>query len=305
MTQPWRIVDTTRMSGRLEYHRGRIRLINQDGVADEIPLQDLATLLLGLKVEVAPAALQRILEFGATVLPCDWRGVPVGGAYGWSEHTRVGARQRAQAKLSLPRQKNAWAQLIRAKILGQSATLDSLERQGASVLQAYARQVRSGDPDNLEARAARYYWRRLLSFEDFARNPQGAGIRNQQLDYAYAVLRSFGVRAVTAAGLVPALGVFHRNRSNAFALVDDFVEPFRPAIDEAVARLPGNLGLEDRDIKHALVDAADQVFTLDGYHISSVLESLAVQFGRYVEGDIAKMQVDAWVGGINLRHGSS
>ena len=38
-------------------------------------------------------------------------------------------------------------------------------------------------------------------------------------------------------GLFPAIGIFHRNRYNAFPLADDIMEPFRPYVDEKVFEL--------------------------------------------------------------------
>jgi CRISPR-associated protein Cas1 len=116
-----------------------------------------------------------------------------------------------------------WAQVVKAKIQAQSKVI------GGSELLAFVEKVEPGDARNVEASAARLYWRALF----------GAGFRrhdeddtNTALNYGYAVLRGLAARAVCASGLHPALGLHHR--SSAFALADDLMEPARPLVDQIV-----------------------------------------------------------------------
>lgn len=263
-----------------------------------IPLADVATVLLGLKVGVEPGVLHQLAEFDVITLICAWTGTPSAGMYAWSEHTRVGARQRAQVCMTLPRRKNAWGQLVRAKVAGQAANLRHLGSDDWRFLASMAKDVRSGDPNNVEGRAARYYWARLFNGDEgeFSRKPQGRSGRNALLDYAYAVLRGHGVRAVLAAGLSSCVGVFHRNRANAFNLVEDLIEPFRPAVDWVVADLPPETSLSDRSTKAILVDASTQAFGADGIAVAASLTDLAQQLGRYAEGEIRRLKVPTWDG---------
>ena len=263
-----------------------------------IPLTDVATILLGLKASIGAAVLHQLAEFDIITLVCDWNGVPNAGMYAWSEHTRVGARQRAQVSMTLPRRKNAWGQLIRAKVSGQAANLRLFGNEDWRFLAAMTKDVRSGDPNNVEGRAARYYWARLFDEDEdkFSRSPQGDTGRNTLLDYGYTVLRGHGVRAVLSAGLSSCLGIFHRNRSNAFNLVDDLIEPFRPAVDWVVADLPPEAALHDGSTKQALVDGSTQAFGADGISVAASLNDLAQQLGRYAEGQIDKLKVPAWDG---------
>jgi CRISPR-associated endonuclease cas1, NMENI subtype len=199
--------------------------------------------------------------------------------------------------VSLPRKKNAWARLIRAKIEGEASVLENLKIRGSGELLALADQVRSGDPGNVEAQAARLYWSRALG-KGVGRQPAAGQLigANACLDYGYSVLRGHLMRAVLAAGLAPALGVFHRGRGNAFALADDLIEPFRPAIDEVALQLPPTASPSDRSVKQLLVAAASQRFDKDGHGIPAVAETMAQSFGRYVEGDIDRLNVLSWQG---------
>ena len=297
MAEQWRVVDLCGFEGELRSTRGGVEVCPGEGMPTTIPVAEVAVILVGMKVALSAAVLHRLAEADVAVLFCDWRGIPEGGCYSWSDHGRVAARHRAQAEVSLPRKKNAWARLIRAKIEGQASVLESLKIRGSGELLALADQVRSGDPGNVEAQAARLYWSRALG-KGVGRQPAAGQLigANACLDYGYSVLRGHLMRAVLAAGLAPALGVFHRGRGNAFALADDLIEPFRPAIDEVALQLPPTASPSDRPVKQLLVAAASQRFDGDGHGIPAVAEALAQSFGRYVEGDIDRLNVLSWQG---------
>lgn len=297
MAEQWRVIDLCGFEGELRSTRGGVEVCAEEGSPTTIPVAEVAVVLVGMKVALSAAVLHRLAEADVAVLFCDWRGTPEGGCYSWSEHGRVAARHRAQAEVSLPRKKNAWARLIRAKIEGQASVLENLKIRGSGELLALADQVRSGDPGNVEAQAARLYWSRTLG-KGVGRQPAAGQLigANACLDYGYSVLRGHLMRAVLAAGLAPALGVFHRGRGNAFALADDLIEPFRPAIDEVALDLPDTASPSDREVKQLLVAAASQRFDGDGHGIPAVAEALAQSFGRYVEGDIDRLSVLSWQG---------
>lgn len=297
MAEQWRVIDLCAFEGELRSTRGGVEVCPEEGMSTTIPVAEVAVVLVGMKVNLSAAVLHRLAEADVAVLFCDWRGIPEGGCYSWSDHGRVAARHRAQAEVSLPRKKNAWARLVRAKIEGQASVLDNLKIRGAGELLALADQVRSGDPGNVEAQAARLYWSRALG-KGVGRQPAAGQLigANACLDYGYSVLRGHLMRAVLAAGLAPALGVFHRGRGNAFALADDLIEPFRPAIDEVALQLPPTASPSDRSVKQLLVAAAQQRFDGEGHGIPAVAEALAQSFGRYVEGDIDRLSVLSWQG---------
>lgn len=297
MAECWRVIDLCEFEGELRSTRGGVEVCPEEGTPTKVPVAEIAVVLVGMKVALSAAVLHRLAEADVAVLFCDWRGIPEGGCYSWSDHGRVAARHRAQAGVSLPRKKNAWARLIRAKIEGQASVLENIKIRGSGELLALADQVRSGDPGNVEAQAARLYWSRALG-KGGVRQP-AAGLligANACLDYGYSVLRGHLMRAVLAAGLAPALGVFHRGRGNAFALADDLIEPFRPAIDEVALQLPPTASPSDRSVKQLLVMAASQRFDGEGHGIPAVAEALAQSFGRYVEGDIDRLNVLSWQG---------
>ena len=163
MSSQWRILDFTSFEGKIHSDDGAIVVVNSDGVSQRVSVADVAVVLIGMKVSFSAGVIHRLTDKDIAVLFCDWRGVPESGAFSWSEHTRVGARHKAQLELSLPRRKNAWGRIVRSKIQGQAAVLRNLNRPGAQELEHIAGQVRSGDPSNLEGQAARIYWSKTLS----------------------------------------------------------------------------------------------------------------------------------------------
>lgn len=300
----WRVIDCSQMEGSIRSERGAIEVLKDGHSPVSLPIADIAVVLIGLKVKFSTGVIHRLLADDIAVMFCDWKGEPVGGAYSWADHGRVGARASAQARLSEPRRKNAWGRIIKAKVNGQSEVLARAgDRAGSIELRSLARDVRSGDPGNIEARAARLYWNALWGSDGFRRTP-GAGsalseTRNAQLDYAYTVLRGHGIRAVLGAGLTPALGIFHRGRSNNFALVDDLIEPFRPAIDSAILDLDPDAPMDLPETRAVLVKASFQKFSKDGSTIPTVFSEFAQAYGRYVEMQTPTLHVPVWQGSVN------
>lgn len=194
--------------------------------------------------------LIKLSESGIPAVLCAANHMP--SAIVWpvdSHHVQTG-RMNDQISASLPLKKRLWSQIVRAKILAQGATLESVGKPNGGFY-LLSRKVRSGDPDNVEAEAARRYWPLLFGAE-FRRDRQSDGV-NALLNYGYAVLRAGIARAVMAAGLHPGFGLMHSNRSNPMVLVDDLMEPFRPMVDREVRRI-FDAGTEevDREAKSAL-----------------------------------------------------
>lgn len=240
-----RVVEITRDSCHLSLFRGFMLVSARDGEAGgrteigRVPLDGLAAVICnGHGLSYSNNLLLTLAGRSVAVVMCGSNHLPA--ALLWpvnGNHVQAG-RMRAQAGASLPLAKRLWRQLVVAKIGAQAAALDIAGKSGAAPLRDLARRVRSGDPDNVEARAARRYWPQLMG-TDFRRDTDGDGA-NAMLNYGYAILRSGMARAVMAAGLHPSLGLHHANRLNPMCLVDDLMEPFRPVADFFVWRLRDN-----------------------------------------------------------------
>lgn len=206
------------------------------------PIEDLSVVVLDHRqITLTQGLLEALLENNVAVVTCDARSMPVGLLLPLYGHSTQNERFRSQLAASLPLRKQLWQQTIRAKIENQACVLGKMTEVENRCMFVWASDVRSGDPDNLEARAAAYYWRNFFSKEhpDFTREREGAA-PNNLLNYGYAILRAVIARSLVCSGLLPTLGIHHHNRYNAYCLADDIMEPYRPYVDELVMRIIRN-----------------------------------------------------------------
>ena len=222
---------------RLSLKTRRITVESGDAEAVSFPLEDVAWIVLDTPQATASSALMAAcLQAGIPVVYADERHMPCGVLLPFHQHWQQGGVARLQLDASAARRKRLWQAIVRRKLANQAAVLDRAQVPGADTLREMARHVKSGDPGNVEARGARYYWQRL--FTDFRRH-EDADPRNAMLDYAYAVLRAAVARGLVAAGLLPAFGLHHASAQNAFNLADDLLEVLRPLADwQAFALTP-------------------------------------------------------------------
>ncbi len=238
-----RTLEISREPAHLAVKYDQIQLRRGEEIAASFPCEDLGFVVVDHpQVTYSHAALTTLLEHDAVVVLCGRNHLPSGLLIPLSDHTQVVWRVQLQVDVTLPVKKRIWQQLVRAKILAQADNLQSGSPADVR-LRRLASEVRSGDPDNREAQAARAYWAAWLlqspeaaDTDSFHRDPDGPGI-NGLLNYGYAIVRAALARAIVAAGLHPALGLHHSNRSNAFCLADDLIEPLRPMVDERVRQL--------------------------------------------------------------------
>ncbi len=231
-----------------------------------IPLGDLAVVITSHpQISYTHAVLAGLAEAGAMFIACDGKHMPAAMLLPLVSHFLQTEKFALQARLSLPTAKRLWRQIVKEKIQAQARLLE--ERAGQDWgLKSIAGRVRSGDSGNLEAHAARIYWKELFSGVEFHRDQEAEDL-NRHLNYGYAVLRAVVARALCGAGLHPTFGLHHHNRYDAFCLADDLMEPFRPLVDRVVARLSDRWGSGaafDREAKRALLEPLLGRFDFDG-----------------------------------------
>lgn len=219
-----------------------IRLPQQDGekqnekdLTRSVPIEDLGVIILDHKqITVTQALLAELLDNNCAVITCDSRQLPTGLFLPLSGNTIQNERFRLQLDASLPLKKQLWQQTIEAKIRNQAAMLSYTTGVEHKNMLKWSESVKSGDTENMEARAAVYYWKTLFPDNPyFVRDHEGGGV-NALLNYGYAILRAIVARALVASGLLPTLGIHHHNRYNAYCLADDIMEPYRPYVDRVV-----------------------------------------------------------------------
>lgn len=222
-----------------------------------IPVEDIGVVVLDhRRITITSGALDALLENNCAVITCNAQGHPVGLLLPLSGNTLQSERFREQIDSSLPLRKQLWQQTIKQKIANQAAVLRSVTGNDEKCMQVWAEQVRSGDPDNIEARAAAHYWQHLFpQLPHFVRVREGEP-PNNLLNYGYAILRAVVARALVGSGLLPTLGIHHHNRYNAYCLADDIMEPYRPYVDRLVLNIIRTNGVVDqltRELKSQLL----------------------------------------------------
>lgn len=221
------------------------------------PIEDLGVVVLDHKqITITQGALEALLENNCAVITCDSNHMPVGLLLPLVGNTTQNERFRDQLDASLPLRKQLWQQTIQYKIRNQAAVLAQCSDAETKCMQVWANDVRSGDPDNLEARAAVYYWKSLFGhIPGFIRDREGVA-PNNLLNYGYAILRAVVARSLVASGLLSTLGIHHHNRYNAYCLADDIMEPYRPYVDRLVVDIIEQYGIDveiSKDIKAELL----------------------------------------------------
>ena len=199
------------------------------------PVEDIGVVVLDNKqITITSGVLEALLENNSAVITCDSKSMPVGLMLPLYGNTTQNERFRQQLEASLPLKKQLWQQTIRAKIENQATALRKCIGEEMKCMRIWAADVKSGDSDNLEARAAAFYWKNLFSdIDGFTREREGIP-PNNLLNYGYAILRAVVARALVTSGLLPTLGIHQHNRYNAYCLADDIMEPYRPYVDELV-----------------------------------------------------------------------
>ena len=192
-----------------------------------IPIEDLGYVVLeDSQITITNGLLMKLVQHKTAVITCDKQHLPCGFLQPMVGHTEQTERMRHQLNASQPLKKQLWQQTVMAKIGNQAHHLLARSKN-ALKLKRWARDVKSGDAQNHEAIAAAYYFQHLFDIEGFSRNQKGIP-PNNLLNYGYAILRAVTARALCASGLLPSVGIFHRNKYNAFCLADDIMEPYRP-----------------------------------------------------------------------------
>ena len=214
-----------------------------------IPIEDIGVVVIdNRQITITSGLMDALLENNCALITCDSKSLPVGLMLPLCGNTTQSERVRHQIEASLPLKKQLWQQTIQAKINNQAAVLDECTDAETACMYVWAKDVKSGDSENLEGRAAAYYWKKLFShIDDFNRDREGMP-PNNLLNYGYAILRAVVARALVSSGMLPTLGIHHHNRYNAYCLADDIMEPYRPFVDELVFNLIKKKGLPEEGL---------------------------------------------------------
>ena len=222
-----------------------------------IAVEDIGVVVLdNRQITVTSGLMSALLDNNVAIVTCNEKCMPTGLLMPLDANTVQNERFRSQLDASLPLKKQLWQQTIECKIRNQAAVLEYVTGEPAKNMLVWSGQVRSGDADNIEGRAAAFYWKNI--FPDASSFVRGRfdEAPNNLLNYGYAILRAVIARSLVASGLLPTLGIHHHNRYNAYCLADDVMEPYRPYVDRLVVDIVRETGLEvelTREIKARLL----------------------------------------------------
>ena len=260
------------------------------------PIEDLGCVVLeNQQIHVTLPLLNELVTNNVAVILCDNKQMPTAMLQSLDANTTQAESLKFQLAVSEPMRKQAWRQVIEAKIKNQAAMLNKAGKDG-SVLRPFHQNVKSGDADNREGLAARVYWSALFG-QGYKREREGAS-PNDMLNYGYAILRAATARALLGSGLLPNLGIFHKSRYNAFPLADDIMEPYRPYVDEIVYELCEKGAVElNKDTKAELL----RLLRCD-VHIGKVMRPLQIALTfttaslvRYYAGETKKISLPCMI----------
>ena len=244
-----------------------VNFAEEDKKEATIPIEDLGYIVLeDSQITITNGLLMKLVQNKTAVITCDKQHLPCSFLQPLVGHSEQTERIKHQLNASVPLKKNLWQQTVQSKIGNQAAHL-RLHRKNSLKLERWATEVKSGDTMNHEAIAAAYYFQNL--FEEvpgFSRNQKG-GAPNNLLNYGYAILRAVTARALVSSGMLPSVGIFHKNKYNAFCLADDAMEPYRPFVDSLVyemVRAGEDLEELTMDLKAVLLTIPAMDVVIDG-----------------------------------------
>lgn len=214
---------------------GDLPLADTDVLVKTVPVEDIGVVVLdNRQITVTSSLISSLLENKVAVISCDSKSMPTGLCLPLYGNDVQNERFRNQIDASLPLRKQLWQQTVEAKILNQAAVLKYVSGESARNMLAWAGSVKSGDTENMEGRAAAFYWKNVFPELPYFNRGRFEESPNNVLNYGYAILRAVVARSLVASGLLPTLGIHHHNRYNAYCLADDIMEPYRPYVDKLV-----------------------------------------------------------------------
>ena len=262
-----RIIDISSPLTRLTVKHHQLVIDTKDCPERTVPVEDIGILMINHpSIMFSQAVIIRLAEAKAAVIFCGTNQIPQALCLPLSAHHYHPARLNQQIEASKPLKKRLWQSIVKCKINRQGDALAHFNHNPKGLYEM-AKRVRSGDDDNFEAQAAQRYWPQLLG-KSFRRDRSGQH-PNAHLNYGYAILRSVVARALCLTGLHPALGIFHSNRANSFALADDMMEVWRPFVDIRVKQIHGDR--QDKDInqddKQTLLSLLNETVLIEDSHM--------------------------------------
>ncbi len=273
-------------------------VVRRDEEVRTLPIEDIGVVVLDHKqITITHALISALLANNVAIVTSDDKHLPVGLMLPLDGHNLQSERFREQIEASEPLKKQMWQQTVVAKVLGQAHILGLQNIEHENMLM-WAKSVRSGDTENIEARAAAFYWRNMFDSEFFIRDSQGLP-PNNLLNYGYSIVRAMTARALVGAGLLPTLGIHHHSRYDAYCLADDIMEPYRPFVDKIVLEMCQQGEVTDditSEQKRQLLGISTMDVSINGHRRPMMLaiQSTAQSVQKCFAGEARKIVYPDW-----------
>ena len=272
----------------------------ENGEPVSIPIEDIGVLIIDhQQITITQALIAKLLANNTAFITCDSSHHPTGLLLNLDGNTLQSLKFKAQIEATVPLKKQLWQQTVSCKINNQAMVLEG-NRIPVKNLRNWAAEVKSGDSENHEAVAAAYYWKNIFQlFPDFKRERFGTP-PNNLLNYGYAILRAVVARSIVASGMLPTLGIFHKNQYNAYCLSDDIMEPYRPFVDKVVlniVNLNGNFleltpGMK-KDLLH--IPAMDVLINKEKSPLMVAVQKTTASLSKCFEGKQRRIEYPEFV----------
>ena len=279
-------------------HAPNLPAIVKEESVRTIPIEDIGVVVLdNPQITITQAVMDALLANNCALITCNEKHHPVGLHLPLDGHTLQNELFRKQIDASEPLKKQMWQQTVACKIAGQAYVLRA-QQIDCPNMKAWVQQVRSGDADNLEGRAAAFYWKNLFHDPDFTRGQEGMP-PNNLLNYGYAIVRAMMARSLVAAGLLPTLGIHHHNRYNAYCLADDIMEPYRPLVDMLVVDIMQkreDISTLSIEIKRDLLSLSTMDVQIGGKRspMMIAMQTTATSVQKCFTGEVRKIIYPEW-----------
>lgn len=295
-----RVLEIAEENRYLSLKRGFIVIQQGNEELGSVPLDDIAVLLLSAQgVTLTKNVINALSEKGCITVFCGKNYTPVSMVLPIASHTYFTKIIKTQINASEPLRKRVWQKIVIQKIKNQALSLQFCGKDtNVVLLENISKTVKSGDPDNREAYAARMYWKVLFG-DTFTRDKDGGDDINTLLNYGYAIMRACMARAICSHGLIPSLGIHHDNNLNQFCLADDLFEIYRPIVDTFVYKLiekgETELKPETKKILASLLKV--KVHTSEGEsQVVQSMQYMASSFANALEIGKPDIELPSWEG---------
>jgi len=248
----------------------------------KINIDEIATLIIqSYSTSITIPLMNALVKAKVNVIICNEKAMPTFYLNSYQSHYESSAKVNIQKKWSNEQAQKLWNKIIYNKIRNQIIVLQKQNKAEAAdqILSLLPRAV-NNECSNVEGLAARIYFKELFGSE-FSRRKDNPV--NGTLNFVYSILLSAVARSIVAAGYITQIGIFHRGSTNSTNLACDFMEPFRPLLDDFILSnsLEYKVKVDPEDIANIKIKIYNGF-----YYFDDAIEKYTYQCLRFMNNEI-------------------